>query len=143
MRPALLGVMLAAAFPAGAAQIVIVNEDGPDEGLNDSSPRESVGGNEGETLGEQRRIALEFAAELLGSRLQSDVSINVAVNFEDLDCSINQANLASAGATRLVENFTDAPRGQYVLSGCPGQCDRLAAVGRRPGDRGGVHQRPG
>lgn len=110
-RLAVLVLAVALGLPAAhAAQIRIINQDDPGEGLNDDSPREPVGGNEGTTLGEQRLLALEYAAEILGSRLRSAVTIQLAVNFDRQSCSINNATLASAGAETLIENFSGAPR---------------------------------
>ncbi len=103
-----IGLLLAMA-PAFAADIVIVNNDGPDEGLNDPRPRAPVGGNPGTTVGEQRRIALQYAADILGSRLGSTVPIRVAVRFERLGCRTRQAKLAAAGARFLVSDFPNAP----------------------------------
>lgn len=104
-----LAVLLSLAVPAQAAEVVIVNNDGADEGLNDSTPRDPVGGNEGETLGEQRLIALEFAAELLGSRLQSSVPIRVPSRFDSQSCTATNGTLATAGTISLVANFRNAP----------------------------------
>ncbi len=101
--------LLLAMAPAFAADIVIVNNDGPDEGLNDPTPRAPVGGNNGATVGEQRRIALRYAADIIGSRLGSTVPVSVSVRFERLDCRTNQAKLAAAGARFLVSDFPDAP----------------------------------
>ena len=110
-RLAVLVLALGLGLPAAhAAQIRIINQDDAGEGLNDDSPREPVGGNEGTTLGEQRMIALEYAAEILGSRLRSAVTIQLAVDFDRQSCSASNAMLASSGAETLIENFPGAPR---------------------------------
>ena len=49
--------------------------DLPGEGFNDPTPVEPVGQNPGVTLGEQRLIVFQFAADLWGSLLESDVEI--------------------------------------------------------------------
>ena len=43
-----------AAFPARAADLVLINLDAPGLGLNDPTPAEPVGGNPGMTVGGQR-----------------------------------------------------------------------------------------
>lgn len=93
--------------PSFGADIIIVNRDGPNEGLNDPTPVEPVGGNQGATLGEQRMNALQYAANLLGRRLQSNVPIRVYANFDPaamtgLTCSNNAATVAVTSAAFLV-----------------------------------------
>jgi hypothetical protein len=62
--------MLGSASSAFAgANIVVVNADGAGEGFNDPTPAAPIGGNAGTTLGQQRLIAFQFAAEMsAGSR---------------------------------------------------------------------------
>ena len=73
---------------AHAAKIVLVNEDDPDVGLNETTPATRVGGNPGTTLGEQRRIAYQYAMDLWGTLLKSDVEIRVKGSFAPLSCYI-------------------------------------------------------
>ncbi|MEQ8798376.1 MAG: JDVT-CTERM domain-containing protein [Salinisphaeraceae bacterium] len=94
---------------AQAVEIRIADGDNPGEGLNDPTPRAPVGGNPGVTVGEQRRNALQFVANLLGNRIASDVPIVVEVKFSNLNCEPNNADLAAAGPRRLV---SDVPGGQ-------------------------------
>ena len=58
---------------AGAQAVAVANDnaDAPGVGLNDPTPVAPVGGNPGTTLGEQRRIALHYAADLWGAKLDS------------------------------------------------------------------------
>ena len=69
MRPFLIGLCTLAlvAGSARAAMITVVNLDGPNEGFNDPTPVAQVGGNPGTTLGEQRLIAFQYAADAWGA----------------------------------------------------------------------------
>jgi len=70
-----------------AAEITIISHDGPTEGFNDPTPIIPIGGNTGTTLGEQRLIAVQYAAEIWGSLLHSDVEILVDATFDALLCN--------------------------------------------------------
>ncbi len=58
----------------------------PGVGLNDMTPVAPVGGNPGTTLGEQRRITYQYAMDLWGALLKSDVDIRVQASFVPLEC---------------------------------------------------------
>src|SRR3546814_7820637 len=79
----------------------LVNFDDPDEGYNDPSPATPVAGNPGTTLGEQRRIVAQFAADLWGSVLVSDQPVFVGAQFNPLGPNV----LGSAGATFVSSDF--------------------------------------
>ena len=80
---------LAWAAQAGAqARIVLNNIDAPNVGLNDPTPMTPTGGNPGTTLGEQRRIAYQYAMDLWGSLLSSNTEIRVSATFAPLTCEI-------------------------------------------------------
>ena len=73
-KPLLLAAALSLAIGAThatAADLIPINFDGADEGYNDPTPAAPVGGNPGTTIGEQRQIVAQFAAELWGSVLVS------------------------------------------------------------------------
>ena len=91
------------------ADIRVVNLDGPHEGFNDATPVASVGGNEGVTLGAQRLKALQFAADIWGARLTSDVEIHVGAEFNPLPCNAVSAVLGSAGPNSVIRDFLNAP----------------------------------
>jgi hypothetical protein len=55
-------------------------------GFTDSTPAAPVGGNPGKTLGEQRKFIVQYALDLWGAQLDSDVPIEVEVTFQDLGC---------------------------------------------------------
>ncbi|MBE0566358.1 MAG: T9SS type A sorting domain-containing protein [Krumholzibacteria bacterium] len=107
---ALAGLLwLGAALPAAAATIAIVNADGPGEGFNDPTPTAPVGGNTGATRGQQRLIAFQFAADVWGALLPSDVEIRVTASFDPLTCTETTAVLGSAGPRQVFADFPSAP----------------------------------
>lgn len=103
----LLGSTLAAtlAFAPSAAHaaanIFIVNADGPNEGFNDPTPAAPVGGNSGTTLGQQRLNAFQFAADIWGSILDSEAPIYILSSFDPLPCSATGGTLGAAGALQV------------------------------------------
>ncbi len=103
---ALMFVLLAneKAF-AGPAQIVIINNNAAGVGFNDPTPAAPVGGNTGTTLGAQRLIAFQHAANIWGARLNSNVPIRIRAQFVPLAPGV----LGSAGAISVVRDFPNAP----------------------------------
>jgi hypothetical protein len=98
--------LLAGGIPAFAsAHFVIVNTNGPDVGFNDPTPAAPVGGNRGTTIGQQRLIAFQYAADIWGSTLDSPVTIYVQSSFLPLDCTATAATLGLAGTVALTGNF--------------------------------------
>jgi hypothetical protein len=93
-----------------AATIVIVNQNAPGEGFNDPTPAVPVGGNTGTTLGQQRLIAFQRAADIWGATLTSSVPVRIGASFQPLSCTANSAVLGSAGANEIWSDFTNAPR---------------------------------
>ncbi len=116
MRTKILTSILALALvatlssPAFAAKVKIVNGDAPGEGFNDPTPAAPVGGNKGNTVGEQRRIAFQFAADIWGASLPAneDVQIRVFSRFDPLSCTAGSAVLGSAGAITVFSDFPGA-----------------------------------
>ncbi len=104
-----LAVAAAAADARAAATIVIQNSDDPNEGFNDPTPAAPVGGNTGTTLGRQRLNAFQFAANLWGATLKSDVPITIRAEWSPLPCSADGATLGQAGAVNIFRNFPNAP----------------------------------
>jgi hypothetical protein len=112
--PAAFGALaLLALFVApeafGKANLVIVNNDGVNEGFNDPAPRAPVGGNPGTTLGAQRLIAFQFAASIWGCILDSDVNIRINAQFNPQSCTPTSGTLGSAGTTTVYRDFPNAP----------------------------------
>jgi hypothetical protein len=103
--------LLALAMPAfGAATITIVNGDPAGVGFNDATVVTPVGGNSGTTLGQQRLLAFQMAADIWGATLTSSVNIRVLATWEALTCTATGAVLGSAGATSVFRDFTGAPK---------------------------------
>src|SRR5262245_39610793 len=91
-----------------AAVIVVDNFDLPGKGLNDETPTAPVGGNPGTTLGQQRLNAVQYAADIWGRILASDVPILVAASFSPLSCGSGSATLGVAATTTLHRDFAGA-----------------------------------
>ena len=94
--------------PLSAATITIVNLDGSGEGFNDPTAVAPIGGNAGVTLGQQRMIALQYAADIWAGLLQSDVEIRVDASFDPLFCASSSATLGGAGTNSLHRDFPGA-----------------------------------
>jgi len=94
---------------SNSATITIINNDGPGEGLNDSSPFPGAPGNTATTVGQARINSFLYAAQLLGNELESSVVIEVRANFDSLFCDPTSAILGSAGAFTIHRVFTNAP----------------------------------
>jgi hypothetical protein len=93
-----------------AATITIVNTNEPGVGFNDPTPALPVGGNTGTTLGQQRLIAFQHAADIWGASLSSTVPVRVDAAFEPLDCDATGAVLGAAGAYEIYSDFPNATR---------------------------------
>ena len=94
------------------ATVTVINLDGPGEGFNDSSPADpasTAGGNSGPTLGAQRLIAFQFAANLWGSLLSSPVEIRIDANFDPLSCTNVSAVLGQASPNSVLRDFAGVP----------------------------------
>ncbi len=86
--------------------------DDTGEGFNDTSPPDTDsadGGNAGTTLGEQRRLAFQYAANIWGKLINSAVTIQVDARMDDLFCSDSSAVLGSAGPLTVHRDFSGAP----------------------------------
>ncbi len=104
----LLVALVLAAAPATAATITIVNVNAAGVGFNDPTPATPVGGNPGTTIGQQRLLLFEKAAEIWGGLLTSAVEIRVESSFEPLTCTASSAVLGSAGAMTVNRDFVGA-----------------------------------
>ena len=99
-----IGLALAADAQA-AATVLIVNGNTAGVGFNDPTPAAPVGGNAGATLGQQRLIAFQAAADVWGATLDSPVVIRVLATFEPLTCNATSAVLGSAGTRFIYSDF--------------------------------------
>lgn len=97
--------VLGAASSAQAADIILANLDGANEGYNDTTVVAPVGGNPGTTRGQQRQYVAAYAAQLWGSILNSEQPIYIAAQFNPLGANV----LGSAGSVTVHRNFTNAP----------------------------------
>lgn len=107
MNRTLLTLGLALALAGGSAQaasLKLLNTDAPGIGLNETTPVAPVGGNPGTTLGEQRTIAYQFAMNVWGGVLKSNVDIKIYASFAPLTCDATSAVLGSAGTNWIVYN---------------------------------------
>lgn len=98
----LIVVLLLSQSAYASATVTVVNVDGPGEGFNDPAPVAPVGGNTGTTIGQQRLIAFQFAANKWGQTLDSNVQIFVRAAFNPLGTGI----LGSAGPTFIFRDFS-------------------------------------
>lgn len=104
--------MCLAPFSSASARAVIniVPGDEVGEGLFDASPVDPIGGNSGTTLGEQRRLLMQHAADAWGEVLDSAVPITIVVTMDPLPCDANNATTGSATATEVFHDFENAPQ---------------------------------
>lgn len=107
-----LSLTLAAALapsPASAAKLVLINGDaGTSVGLNDATAAAPIGGNPGTSVGEQRRIAYQYAMDAWGAVLQSSVDVKVYASFARLNCTPTSGTLGQAGPNWIVNDFPGA-----------------------------------
>jgi len=101
----LAALLLSLAMSAQAATITIVNNDDPGEGFNDPTGVAPIGGNPGTTLGAQRLNVFQYAANIWGDRLSSNVEIIVNATFDPLECTQFGAVLGAAGPSTLIRDF--------------------------------------
>lgn len=98
------------------ADIIIVNQNDPDEGLNDPSERTPIGGNTGETLGEQRLNVLFEAARILNESLDIKYDVHVGSQFTVLPCSDDGTVLGQAGASDYYLDYSNGSVVPYALA---------------------------
>src|SRR5688500_503277 len=96
---ALILTLIVSVEASAQANIVILNGDAAGVGFNDPAPATPVGGNNRTTVGEQRLIAFQFAANIWGATLNSGPTITVRGTWEALGCTANSGTLGSAGAS--------------------------------------------
>lgn len=109
LASAILGCAAAVSPAMAAATFNVVNADAAGEGFNDTTPAAPVGGNTGTTVGAQRLMAFQHAANIWGARINSSVPINVRAQFNPLSCTASSATLGQAGPTTAHRDFAGAP----------------------------------
>lgn len=83
----------------GSASAILINFN---SGFDDATAIAPIDGNNGETVGEQRRLAYIKAAEVLAEQIVSSQTIEVDGQFNNLECDTNSAVLGSAGAAASI-----------------------------------------
>src|SRR5688572_3229215 len=116
LRSLAMAAIVIAAAPAlvlaqSQGHIVIINGNAANVGFNDPTPVAPVGGNPGTTLGQQRLLAFQRAADLWDAELDTNINIEILATFEAPACTATGAVLGSAGATNVFRDF--APNGFY------------------------------
>jgi cysteine-rich repeat protein len=143
MRPLPRKLALVCAFfallstpPVWCATITIVNADQPGEGFNDPTSVAPKGGNPGTTRGAQALNAFQYAADVLGALLHSDVEVIVTARFMPrdgigaplLDCGSTWAVLGAASPdwVCITDVINEHPNTDLWYPGA--LCNRLAGV---------------
>jgi len=126
------GLAGAALQAQAAATIVIQNMNAAGEGFNDPTPAAPVGGNAGTTLGQQRLIAFQAAADIWGATLTSTQTIVIRASFEPLTCTASTAVLGSAGAWNIWRDFAGAAQANTWYP--QALANKLAGVNLSAGD---------
>ncbi|MEJ7615809.1 MAG: PA domain-containing protein [Pyrinomonadaceae bacterium] len=117
VRLSMLAVLLLCTTNAFAgATIRVINVNAPGEGFNDPTPAAPVGGNPGTTVGQQRLIAFQFAADVWAATLDSSVEIRVQATFEPLSCSPTSGTLGAAGPITVFSDFPGTEFGNTFYS---------------------------
>jgi hypothetical protein len=106
---ALVGILSLSSVAANAATIIPLNRDPAGSGLNDTTPAAPVGGNPGKTVGDQRKIVYQFAADVWGAVLKGNVDVRVAASFQPLPCIAEGGVLGAAGPVYVNRDFPNAP----------------------------------
>lgn len=109
LKATCLALALGAAASGQAADFVIINNDAPGVGFNDTTPVAPVGNNPETTLGAQRLFAVQFVTDTWGALLESPVTIEVRTQWVDLPCTQNSAVLGSAGPLGVNRDFPNVP----------------------------------
>ncbi len=106
-------------WPAGSSTVTIRVQDSSGEGFNDATVvPESPANPGGTTVGGQRLAALQWAADVWGTLLGSEIEINIDAAFDEFDCDPDEgAVLAAAGTRYLFSDFANAPRQGTWYSG--------------------------
>lgn len=103
---------LLTAATAHSSVITVINLDGENEGFNDpaaANAASTAGGNSGITLGAQRLIAFQYAANIWAGLLSSPIEIKIDATLDSLTCSATSATLGAAGTRTVHRDFTGAP----------------------------------
>jgi hypothetical protein len=119
-------LVLAFASLSNATTIIINNQDGVNEGLNDNTPVSPVGGNPGTTLGQQRLNVFQKAADIWAGLLTSNITIVVNAKMDPQTCTTTSAVLGSTSNNGLYRDFAGAPLANTWYVMC--EANKLANV---------------
>ena len=111
---AIVGLIVAS--PAfGQATIVIENGDAAGVGFNDTTAVAPVGGNSGTTLGQQRLIAFQAAANIWGATISSTPTITIHATWSStMTCTASSGVLGAAGnAGNIYRDFSGSVPGTW------------------------------
>jgi hypothetical protein len=115
---ALATILFVSSSAFGGVTITVRNDDAAGVGFNDPTPVSPIGGNSGTTLGQQRLIAAQSAANIWGAVLTSNVPIVISATWRtDMPCEDTGATLATAGSNSATRNFPGGiPNTLYPLA---------------------------
>ena len=88
----------------GSASTILLNFN---SGFDSSTAVSAIDGNNGTTIGAQRKLSFIKASEIISEVLKSTVTIEVDASFSNLECNVNEAVLGSAGATNNIAYGVD------------------------------------
>jgi hypothetical protein len=111
-----LAMALVAPRAFATAKFTIDVQDDPGVGFNDTTPATPVGGNTGKTVGEQRLIAFQAAADVWGRVLDSPVPIVVEASFAPLECMDGMAVLGQCGPYSVSNSSSLPTKDAYPLA---------------------------
>ena len=92
----------------GSASSILLNFN---SGFDSNTALTAIDGNNGTTIGAQRKLSFIKAAEIISELLTSTVTIEVDASFSALSCTSNSATLGSAGATNNLSYNNPPPTG--------------------------------
>lgn len=75
-------------------------------GFDSSTSVSAIDGNNGTTVGAQRKLSFIKAAEIIADQVASSITIVVDASFSALSCNTSSATLGSAGASTNLGNVT-------------------------------------
>lgn len=89
-----------------AGKVNVINLDNPNEGFNDQTPASAIDGNSGSTIGQQRALVFDYAADIIASII--NIRIDIDINAKFIPLSGN--TLAQAGSYGGFSGLPEFPR---------------------------------
>src|SRR3982751_2221126 len=100
--------LIASATAFAQANVVVQDTDTAGMGFKDTTPAAHVGGNNGNTVGEQRLIAFQTAASIWGGTPTRSQTVTITASWADLLCQSDKGTLGHAGPTNISAGFANA-----------------------------------